>query len=169
MKMGIRDTLYQLLESAEPSADYTENLRKLEEILEDLTNKIYRVTKQLESVKGMKEDWDMEQEGMSLLVDLIADKYGGFDEENLDELEDEDASILRHIFSVKVKKLDRDLEVQTMIWNRLLVEYKEKEITAVDEVEKFKVTLEDEIAQSFMDKWEAFVIARKQANAGNYD
>ena len=169
MKRGIRDTLYQLLESAEPSADYTENLRKLEEGLEDLTNKIYRVTKQLASVRDMKEDWEMEQEGMSLLVDLIADKYGGFDEENLDELEDEDASILRHIFSVKVKKLDRDLEVQTMIWNRLLVEYKEKEIIAIDEVEKFKVTLEDEIAQSFMDKWEAFVVARKQAKAGNYD
>jgi len=169
MRRGIRDTLYQLLESAEPSADYTENLRKLEEGLEDLTNKIYRVTKQLASVRDMKEDWEMEQEGMSLLVDLIADKYGGFDEENLDELEDEDASILRHIFSVKVKKLDRDLEVQTMIWNRLLVEYKEKEIIAIDEVEKFKVTLEDEIAQSFMDKWEAFVVARKQAKAGNYD
>lgn len=169
MRTGIRDTLYRLLESAEPSADFRETLRNLEDALDKITKHIYRATKQLDAVDAVRSDWKLEQEGMSLLVNLVADKYDGFDEEDLSDLEQDDREMLEYIFSVDTKARDKELEVVVLIWKKLLAEYKVKEMEAISEIEKYKLTIEDEIAKSFMEKWDAFVKTRGEMKAGNYD
>lgn len=156
MSTDVRDALYKLLESAEPSAEFKEELKKLEKDLDTIIKNTNRVTKLLNEADIMKSEWKLEQEGMSLVVGLIAEKYDGFDEDNLDDLEAEDADILRHIFGIDIKKYDTDLNMKAQMWKMLLKDYQKREIEVLKEIEDFKILLEDEIAKSFVKKWKTF-------------
>lgn len=168
MSTDIRDALYRLLESAEPSAEFKEELSKLERDLNAITNNIIRLKGLIEHSNKMQIEWRLEREGMDLIVGLIAEKYDGFDEDNLDELELEDAEVLRHIFDIDVKKRDRHFDIKIQMWAMLLKEYQKREMLVIEEIEEFKVSLEDEIARSFVGKWKEFSKTRKGLNDGNY-
>lgn len=156
MSSDVRDALYKLLESAEPSAEFKEGLKKLEKDLDAIIMNISRVSDLLKDMDDMKSEWKLEQEGMRLVVGLIAEKYDGFDEDNLDELETEDADILRHIFSIDVKRYDIDLNMKAQMWEMLLKNYQAREIAVLEEIEESKGLLENEIAESFVKKWKTF-------------
>lgn len=171
IKMGtdVRDALYRLLESAEPSAEFKEGLKKLEDDLDTIASNILRLKGLVENIKKMKVEWGLEREGMSLIVNLIAEKYDGFDEDNLDELEVKDAEILRHIFGIDVKKRNRFFDMRVQMWQILLKEYQKREMSTISEIEEFKMELEEEIAKSFVEKWKEFSKTRDILSTGNYD
>ena len=156
MSTDLRDALYKLLESAEPSAEFKEGLKKLEKDLDTIIKNTNRVTKLLNEADIMKDEWKLEQEGMSFVVGLIAEKYDGFDEDNLDDLETEDADMLRHIFGMDIKKYNTDLDMKAQMWAMLLKDYQKREMEVLKEIEDFKILLEDEIAKSFVEKWKTF-------------
>jgi hypothetical protein len=169
MSTDVRDALYRLLESVEPSAEFKEGMKRLEKELDTITKNIHKVTEYLEIAKKTKDEWKLEREGMTLVVDLIAEKYDGFNEDDLDDLETEDAEVLRHIFGIDVKKRNRDLDIKVQMWGMLLKEYQKKEVSAISEVEEFKRSLEGEIAKSFMTKWKEFSKTRASLSTGSYD
>lgn len=169
MSTDVRDALYRLLESAEPSAEFKEELAKLERDSNAIVTNIIRLKELIKHSNKMQIEWRLEQEGMSLIVDLIAEKYGGFDEDNLDELETEDAEVLRHIFDMDIKKRDRYFDIKIQMWAMLLKEYQEREMLILAEIEKFKMSLEEEIANSFVKKWKEFSKTRKELHDDDLD
>jgi hypothetical protein len=169
MSTDVRDALYRLLESVEPSAEFKEGMKRLEKELGTITTNIHKVTEYLEIAKRTKAEWKLEQEGMTLVVGLIAEKYDGFDEDDLSDLETEDAEVLRHIFGIDVKQRSRDLNIKIQMWGMLLKEYQKKEVSTISDVEEFKRSLEGEIAKAFMTKWKEFSKTRKSLSSGAYD
>jgi len=169
MGTDVRDALYRLLESVEPSAEFKEGMKRLEKELDTITSNICKVTEFLELSKRTKVGWKLEQEGMTLVVDLIAEKYDGFNEDDLDDLETEDAEVLRHIFGIDIKQRSRVLNIKIQMWDMLLKDYQKKEVFIISEIEEFKRGLEDEIAKAFMEKWKEFSKTRSNLSTDSYD